>query len=146
MGPSPRVRGKAGAELFPGAPGGTIPACAGQSRQSRSRREIPRDHPRVCGAKSVCRCSLLCRRWTIPACAGQSAVVDVGSSATGDHPRVCGAKRLYTSTFRSGWGPSPRVRGKADKDCDEHAIAGTIPTCAGQRLPELLFYNPRRWF
>ena len=50
-GPSPRVRGKEIMDNLMTFLIGTIPACAGQSLQSHVHQPLPRDHPRVCGAK-----------------------------------------------------------------------------------------------
>lgn len=48
-GPSPRARGAAAPVHRPGGHGGSIPTCAGSSRQSRPPRSSSGIHPRACG-------------------------------------------------------------------------------------------------
>ena len=48
-GSSPHVRGAPPTALSFGTDGGIIPACAGSTALSDSRRKISRDHPRMCG-------------------------------------------------------------------------------------------------
>ena len=50
----------------------------------------------------------------------------------GVHPRVCGEAAAGQPLFRSGWGPSPRVRGSRAVVTRRSRIAGSIPACAGK--------------
>ena len=49
----PRVRGKVFNKLANGEPARITPACAGKSRTAGRGRRHYRDHPRVCGEKSI---------------------------------------------------------------------------------------------
>ena len=124
-GPSPRVRGKEDIT----------------SRRART----PGPSPRVRG-KAFSHRQSLHYRGTIPACAGQRSKSVAHRLLSRDHPRVCGAKPVIRVTDNYILGPSPRVRGKGLVGTSHNDELGTIPACAGQRLPDLLFYNPRRWF
>ena len=53
-GSPPRVRGKAWGSKSEIAYTGITPACAGKSVSSSNSLSVMRDHPRVCGEKSVC--------------------------------------------------------------------------------------------
>ena len=55
MGSSPRVRGTPTTRRPPPPTRGIIPACAGNTVWLELRREMERDHPRVCGEHDSCR-------------------------------------------------------------------------------------------
>ena len=111
-----------------------IPACAGNTSQSRTRNEQKWDHPRVCGEHipyttygRTCQGSSPRVRGTqflrfgasivpgiIPACAGNTSLNTKCLRVGRDHPRVCGEHGYY----REGG----CIRG------------GIIPACAGNTL------------
>ena len=135
LGSPPHGRGKDETfEVIPKDPGIT-PAWAGKSRRRLEADELPEDHPRVGGEKSL--------RWTIisalagspprgrgkalqflpqllslgitPAWAGKSFFcVDVHQIAR-DHPRVGGEKTFNAPTENGRKGSPPRGRGKGSK-------------------------------
>ena len=53
LGSPPRMRGKDGVNDSAQAVTGITPACAGKSSAARRARQPSRDHPRVCGEKSM---------------------------------------------------------------------------------------------
>ena len=106
------MRGKVLRRNADHAAGGITPACAGKSF---SRSPIPRkirDHPRVCGEKTVRAVTVptvlgspprvrgkdandhfpVGTRRITPACAGKRVVEPRSAEMDEDHPRVCGEK------------------------------------------------------
>ena len=131
-GSPPRVRGKAEKAANDENAERITPACAGKRHRQRIASQAGKDHPRVCGEKTLTKWS----HWIIagspprvrgkgafhkyperfaritPACAGKSLSVTFFPSVSRDHPRVCGEKDLivYGRTWEEG--SPPRVRGK----------------------------------
>ena len=151
-GSSPRVRGK---PLGPGTlkfGSGLIPACAGKTSSSTMTCLRRRAHPRVCGENVTWDPAILSRpgssprvrgkpfrsgqslrRWgLIPACAGKTEILDVAEASIRAHPRVCGENLLTGTPSVSGWGSSPRVRGKRNSLDSLIVYTGLIPACAGK--------------
>ena len=150
-GSSPRMRGSLKVVARRVLRPGIIPAHAGLTSRSPTRRQDSRDHPRACGAHSATRALAAAvsgssprmrgslagfhrsRMYTgiIPAHAGLTSRHQVVCPAHWDHPRACGA---HTSTlFGRAYmpGSSPRMRGSHP---DHHAGAwhlGIIPAHAG---------------
>ena len=109
-GSSPRVRGTPVKWVNEFVERGIIPACAGNTFQSRARRSCLRDHPRVCGehfamyqlggwlsgSSPRVRGTLLADgerigvHGIIPACAGNTQDQLGQRWRNEDHPRVCG--------------------------------------------------------
>ena len=58
-GSPPRVRGKVGKGIQSAGEKRITPACAGKRKLQRGRKNLPQDHPRVCGEK---RCSYTLRQ------------------------------------------------------------------------------------
>ena len=161
-GSSPRVRGTPASTLAAFLATGIIPACAGNTPEARKFRDIPGDHPRVCGEHfgglkdkvlgvgssprvRGTRTRLLHGadlRGIIPACAGNTFRLCSSSSSAWDHPRVCGEHEPGSYTARIFEGSSPRVRGTPDAVCRELRGGGIIPACAGNTFrPRSLFDN-----
>ena len=110
VGSSPRMRGTPVNALRLAKIGGIIPAHAGNTALSDSRRKTSRDHPRACGEHPslvskmmVCGGSSPRMRGTppalvpnvcfvgiIPAHAGNTVGCTVHNSTFRDHPRACG--------------------------------------------------------
>ena len=113
---SPRVRGNLAAPGVPAAPGGSIPACAGEPCWPAGARGFATVYPRVCGgtAKRMgCRAppaglsprvrgnravgpGPLERRRSIPACAGEPIRHRYRDGGRWVYPRVCGGTAGYT--------------------------------------------------
>ena len=150
-GSSPRMRGTLGG-INPGyAPGGIIPAHAGNTTPGW-RTWIPRrDHPRACGehvsapsAVNACVGSSPRMRGTpgshlclsvgvgiIPAHAGNTFVFVFLSVFFWDHPRACGEHALYVVGTVEAGGSSPRMRGTQSWYGNAASLAGIIPAHAG---------------
>ena len=132
QGSPPRVRGKVGFFGRPARLTGITPACAGKSDVRFSRLLVLRDHPRVCGEKSLPTlnhadlrgspprvrgkvCIALAIGYTAritPACAGKRNQRNAAGGDNQDHPRVCGEKAGRKQDLQSMQGSPPRVRGK----------------------------------
>ena len=150
-GSSPRVRGTHINTLFQDVAIGIIPACAGNTLHEILRRQLGRDHPRVCGehhawfracrpqrgssprVRGTLRDHLIDRVdiGIIPACAGNTNPVVYSWLKHGDHPRVCGEHELTMAPVHVPMGSSPRVRGTQASLCGYQVDPGIIPACAG---------------
>ena len=160
QGSPPRVRGKAYLVAFPiGAPRIT-PACAGKSPAGFLRRRSTRDHPRVCGEKSVSRPACpsvkgspprvrgkeiqrlhaLSSPGITPACAGKRRQHKSDKESPRDHPRVCGEKFVTVTVYTRVLGSPPRVRGKGPAKPFSTRMKRITPACAGKSSRFL-----RRW-
>ena len=71
-----------------------------------------RDHPRVCGEKSVCRAKFCADGGITPAYAGKRGGKNCIEKPLGDHPRVCGEKGIQGTVGSFSQGSPPRMRGK----------------------------------
>ena len=129
-----------------------IPARAGQTRCRSGNILYPPDHPRACGAnlasrrfhnglsgssprvrgKPSLRPSMIRGFRIIPARAGQTRPVSLVGLPAPDHPRACGANMVWSSSFRSLAGSSPRVRGKQETQLRPRYWGRIIPARAGQ--------------
>ena len=150
-GSSPRVRGTrqgAASDLLRRR---FIPACAGNTKSSRSRRSPNTVHPRVCGEHSIEVCfhramagsspRVRGTRWRqighvflrrfIPACAGNTCCLRSRLSITAVHPRVCGEHTAPHNSAVVSIGSSPRVRGTPGVCSGVQQRFRFIPACAG---------------
>ena len=114
-GSPPRVRGKVKILVYQLVKIRITPACAGKRKQHHFQCHGEKDHPRVCGEKSVHIAErrktegspprvrgkeyiLMMNRLQLgitPACAGKREVGYFRGSSVKDHPRVCGEKIFY---------------------------------------------------
>ncbi len=158
VGSPPRVRGKAGRDGDGREVPGITPACAGKRYTGYHHEHHARDHPRVCGEKSVtgiCSGSVkgspprvrgkdcaLCEKddslRITPACAGKRTWWGSPSCSGGDHPRVCGEKCQSRFFAASAAGSPPRVRGKGNIEKIGIQIDRITPACAGKRVLGIL--------
>ena len=154
MGSPPRMRGKGVVVQILHSLYGITPAYAGKRDSGRLSAGRGRDHPRVCGEKSLC-----CMRWPTrrgspprmrgkagpnsahnmasgitPAYAGKSHRIFRCGHADKDHPRVCGEKQTPRSTGSAKPGSPPRMRGKVAQHPGEGFPMGITPAYAGKRL------------
>ena len=157
-GSSPRVRGTPASTLAAFLATGIIPACAGNTPEARKFRDIPGDHPRVCGehfgglkdkvlgvgssprVRGTLRPSPVLGRagGIIPACAGNTYDRSMIQVDNADHPRVCGEHLSSLFVVFERMGSSPRVRGTRTRLLHGADLRGIIPACAGNtrcRLP-----------
>ena len=126
---------------------GITPAYAGKSSSVHSAQKSSRDHPRVCGEKTMA-CSILrpmrgspprvrgkddeqenCNSYhgITPAHAGKSMGYGGQRLICEDHPRVCGEKAMLGRVQTTGLGSPPRMRGKVrDRDGSILSAKGTV--------------------
>ena len=152
---SPRVRGKR--TDIPGAVinDRSIPACAGETTSLNGGISALTVYPRVCGGNELFVGNLRvgqglsprvrgkqwpktgcyhCRR-SIPACAGETPQIAPITPTIEVYPRVCGGNMLKLMLELSGWGLSPRVRGKRHLINRPLPHYRSIPACAGETNP-----------
>ena len=130
---------------------GIIPAHAGLTLQIGSIRRIGGDHPRACGAHSICTRFLLGLEGSsprmrgslvehpeglvlfgiIPAHAGLTPLFFVTPAGGRDHPRACGAHIVRLLPWPVSRGSSPRMRGSLKFKTIPIFEKGIIPAHAG---------------
>ena len=140
-----------------------IPAHAGQTCSVEACLVLPPDHPRACGANTSgpetfvhrvgssprMRGKLLVTNrgvrpaGIIPAHAGQTCCTCGGMDANADHPRACGANGPTMTDDGSGYGSSPRMRGKQTNNCLRYYPPRIIPAHAGQTASKKSFHRRR---
>ena len=147
------MRGEGDLRQFFGLAEGITPACAGRSLHRWLWPFRYKDHPRVCGEKSLgarqgCRRAGSpprvrgevpftaippCLHRITPACAGRSESSVLLPRTVEDHPRVCGEKTsMVVSSFASRGSP-PRVRGEVKHRLSASCAPRITPACAGRR-------------
>ena len=147
------MRGKEDRKLAPLDTARITPAYAGKSRFFLSVCVCRKDHPRVCGEKSLQQITKFSERGSpprmrgkenttektekrariTPAYAGKSRSFLSVSVCRKDHPRVCGEKFLTSYQKRKVLGSPPRMRGKASPNCSLTIVLGITPAYAGKR-------------
>ena len=151
---SPRMRGRHSRN----PPGilrqGFIPAHAGQTRVGFPARRPRRVYPRACGAdrsfflvvwllaglsprmrgRQTTSRTLGIHFGFIPAHAGQTKNVLFKKEKKWVYPRACGADALRSAATISGWGLSPRMRGRRSLPGERKQNFGFIPAHAGQTV------------
>ena len=154
-GSSPRMRGTRICSQCGENCRGIIPAYAGNTNLLPMRRELPWDHPRVCGehvtpwrdSEAILGSSPRMRgtrtrqileantTGIIPAYAGNTLWTELTCAPRRDHPRVCGEHVLFLIGRCMTPGSSPRMRGT--RTCSLHATCrcGIIPAYAGNTAP-----------
>ena len=148
------MRGNLRSIRRPGAPRGSIPACAGEPGPAGKARRRLAVYPRVCGGtpdvynflppteglsprvrgnQIPARVQAVIVR-SIPACAGEPARQMPAGRASRVYPRVCGGTSLCPVVNGQGPGLSPRVRGNLIEKACWLRPAGSIPACAGEPI------------
>ena len=149
---SPRVRGSRPTRHESALGRGSIPACAGEPAQCRTRPGGHGVYPRVCGG--ACLIVVGMAQWmglsprvrgslmafallfgiigSIPACAGEPNCKTRVSLKIWVYPRVCGGASTPQWLAGSDTGLSPRVRGSLENIPRRPALRGSIPACAGE--------------
>ena len=148
------MRGKASSKYHPDKGARITPAYAGKRLCFNLNSTTRRDHPRVCGEKSV----PAWHSWyapgspprmrgkvysgeryekynrITPAYAGKRPAASAPVWGQRDHPRVCGEKKASVITQADRLGSPPRMRGKASSP--SRWIRGTriTPAYAGKRI------------
>ena len=131
---------------------GITPAYAGKRPHTSVRSGCPRDHPRVCGEKSIVRpnsapgtgspprmrgkaSGVRSFRWAVgitPAYAGKRISGSRTHRHSRDHPRVCGEKTELGRKNEQYQGSPPRMRGKARRAGVLDVVGGITPAYAGK--------------
>ena len=167
-GSSPRMRGSRGGRCRARRGLGIIPAHAGLTRRSDSRRCWRGDHPRACGAHAKKGLDLAMipgssprmrgsrnnltnngmEPGIIPAHAGLTAACCSPRARRWDHPRACGAHSVTPRLVMRWLGSSPRMRGSPTVIGMFIAGYGIIPahaglTSTGCRVSEVAGDHPR---
>ena len=111
-GSPPHVRGKGTDSQKVHHSTGITPACAGKRSKRMVVTTVTRDHPRMCGEKTISGVSIVSTKGSpphvrgkvlreydsavfhgiTPACAGKSNSLGYNLTKTEDHPRMCGEK------------------------------------------------------
>ena len=112
LGSPPRMRGKDSVCNESAPLVGITPAYAGKRLHTCGRCGCLRDHPRVCGEKSVEHSGVSWYVRITPAYAGKSIQLGHMTSWHEDHPRVCGEKYAYSRHFWWFSGITPAYAGK----------------------------------
>ena len=148
---SPRVRGIPAHDPRRCSRCGSIPACAGDPRESGANGRSSRVYPRVCGGSAAVGPQVfvgqglsprvrgiqdddaraIAMKGSIPACAGDPDGIFSFSDIFRVYPRVCGGSISIPSCGPLCPGLSPRVRGILVLDDRIVPGPGSIPACAG---------------
>ena len=144
------------------------PAYAGKSSHLCKSFRGHRDHPRLCGEKSICYDSTrpcsgspppmrgkvrefwinLWDKGITPAYAGKSVAQAALNLIMRDHPRLCGEKPESRLRCWWLWGSPPPMRGKVSSDAPFSSRARITPAYAGKsnaiHLPNLEFQDHPR--
>ena len=128
------MRGKVPFSVFHGFGAGITPACAGKSLYALPTTWAGRDHPRVCGEKSVWTHLQVEAQGSPPRVRGKDFFYSRMPPRMGDHPRVCGEKFQNLHHDVNRLGSPPRVRGKVNRFTKQGATVRITPACAGKRL------------
>ena len=133
-GSSPRVRGTENGVRHPGHRARFIPACAGNSCDSRRRSAYRTVHPRVCGEQASTDTRICCISGSSPRVRGTVGRWWWVRAISPVHPRVCREQNKARDQHSINDGSSPRVRGTVPNVSDWHCVSRFIPACAGNRL------------
>ena len=129
------------------------PAYAGKRSAMESPVYPSRDHPRLCGEKSLQKRSVMWRAGSPPPMRGKGKRIHViktecgitpayaGKSrrqgrkqlCTQDHPRLCGEKVPGYGTLKKSWGSPPPMRGKVFGSLLFRFCCRITPAYAGKR-------------
>ena len=150
------MRGKVILRLRTPTRTGITPAYAGKRAAAVHPDSAPRDHPRVCGEKTLMRLVRFAVLGSPPRMRGKDADAERGCERGGitpayagkrkrnrqsnrrnrDHPRVCGEKFSSFSDSSAVKGSPPRMRGKANSYDYLALNKGITPAYAGKSSPK----------
>ena len=141
LGSPPRMRGKECSWASMTAFVGITPACAGKRQADRSSLDIVRDHPRVCGEKSMCTRSPVSTSGSPPRMRGKVLKQLIVDSVDGITPTYAGKSFFGGARFRAG-GDHPRVCGeKCSGDTRCIVDDGITPAYAGKSVMRPGFFH-----
>ena len=142
----------------------SIPACAGEPIVRNRSACLAAVYPRVCGGTTgVCNSGVsesgLSPRVrgnhpyfgrnqaptrSIPACAGEPPRPWRDRAPHRVYPRVCGGTVAVNTVMLYEKGLSPRVRGNRTLPCSLRMARRSIPACAGEPVPPVLFEDSKK--
>ena len=134
---------------------GITPAYAGKSLCARTGSPAFRDHPRICGEKSISRpksgpstgspphmrgkgigrFDRDDRIGITPAYAGKRYLLQTASFGLRDHPRICGEKSFQRRSESPPSGSPPHMRGKDIRNFTGKPVHRITPAYAGKSIP-----------
>ncbi len=137
-GSPPPMRGKGSVLTYSVPEYGITPAYAGKSSRSQNSRLERRDHPRLCGEKTI---PLLCRRSTEgspPPMRGKvDSMYEVGFQSR-ITPAYAGKSKKNVNVHGKNHGSPPPMRGKVLPPCYPPRFPRITPAYAGKRQLELV--------
>ena len=153
QGPSPHVRGKLSVRTSVPTSSGSIPARAGETRNTTKSEASSRIHPRTCGetgygvstgvaffgpSPHVRGKHTRLRRQgavagSIPARAGETRSCRPRFVGEPVHPRTCGGNGCVERSIARALGPSPHVRGNRESHPHDYEPSGPSPHVRGKR-------------
>ena len=110
---------------------GLIPARAGNTSTTKTRRSITRAHPRSRGEHRERICGASVGEWLIPARAGNTSINLLYPLYFRAHPRSRGEHVCRRRLARTCWGSSPLARGTHNRRGRDRHRMGLIPARAG---------------
>ena len=139
---------------------GITPAYAGKSCYRNLIAVDPRDHPRLCGEKSLILCTSYNRKGSpppmrgkdngdlkttyinriTPAYAGKSQARPQQADTSQDHPRLCGEKETRRGGTSILLGSPPPMRGKGGEFASYSVRTGITPAYAGKSTHRRNFF------
>ena len=162
-GSSPHARGARDKIIADIVAYGIIPACAGSTWTSTTRRKAKRDHPRMRGehirqfvsyggfpgssphARGAPRAGAQAvqREGIIPACAGSTSPLSRAKTHSWDHPRMRGEHPQSARGCLGKAGSSPHARGAHRVLASVSGHHGIIPACAGSTSTQTIRWQMR---
>ena len=110
-GSSPRMRGTLITVIQDTGGTGIIPAHAGNTSNTSTRRRSPGDHPRACGEHNDTDAAAVGWRGSSPRMRGTRSGSSPIQTSRWDHPRACGEHPRFLAISGRMLGSSPRMRG-----------------------------------
>ena len=133
---SPRVRGSRAARKVPLAPGGSIPARAGEPSGEPSCHHRLRVYPRACGGAKMAGNAMIQMLGLSPRVRGSHGVSPPFERSGGVYPRACGGAAGDAGAVGVSSGLSPRVRGSPPPLKAPSSTPWSIPARAGEPVQQ----------
>ena len=94
--------------------------------------KFTRDHPRLCGEKTLDILNVYVNGGSPPPMRGKGPTCDFCGRGTWDPPRLCGEKRFGMQCIQHRTGSPPPMRGKAVSTATKFQKPGITPAYAGK--------------
>ena len=132
LGSPPRMRGKDRKDTDDAGIERITPAYAGKRQPDGQRRQLHRDHPRVCGEKTTRRPAPPTPPGSPPRMRGKVTATPANAGATGITPAYAGKRKFKPKKTTDDW-DHPRVCGEKYQDKNGNKrTAGITPAYAGK--------------